>query len=116
MYDRLVRKEIPMVIEDVRYLPSLKPGGYGFPARISTLARESIKNRKVDRQVFEAIDRGVKPAARQKMINLIKKVRKRTGKTYYQRAQTSQLQQTANESLTAKKYIKGVDFSYRKIS
>jgi hypothetical protein len=51
--------------------------------------------------------------ARSKLVNLIKKVRKKTGKTYYQRMQVARLQAiSSSKPLTAKKYIKGVDFSF----
>lgn len=92
-----------------------RPGVYGFsgvqPARE---AARQAENARIDQAVYEAIDRGIRPnIARSKLVNLIKKVRKKTGKTYYQRMQVAKLQLIAKQQpLTAKKYIKGVDFSY----
>jgi hypothetical protein len=56
---------------------------------------------------------GAKPTAKDKLIRLIKKKNKKTGKTYYQRAQVARLQPLVAQPITAKKYIKGVDFGYR---
>lgn len=101
-----MKPPIPLgMLHDARYLPPLKAGGYGFPARLSGFRRAIERNRKIDRQVYQAIDRGVRPAARQKIINLIRKVRKKTGKTYYQRAQIAAARQSP----------KGGNFSYRPI-
>jgi hypothetical protein len=92
-----------------------RPGVYGFsgvqPAREAARIAE---NARIDRAVYEGIQRGIRPnIARSKLVNLIKKVRKKTGKTYYQRMQVAKLQEVASSKpLTAKKYIKGVDFSY----
>jgi hypothetical protein len=101
-----------LIIHDAKYLPPLKLGGYGFSARLSGFQRDRLNNANIDRQVLQGIDRGVRPAVRQKLVNLIKKVRKKTGKTYYQRTQLIPFQQVARQPLTTKPYIKGVDFSY----
>lgn len=54
------------------------------------------------------------PTAKDKLIRLVRKVRKKSGKTYYQRAQVSALDRSiAATPLSAKKYVKGVDFSFK---
>lgn len=92
-----------------------RPGVYGFSGVPEARAlAQRTENARIDRAVYEGIQRGIPVnIARSKLVNLIKKVRKKTGKTYYQRMQVAKLQEVAKQQpLTAKKYIKGVDFSY----
>jgi hypothetical protein len=113
------RKRLGLPVHNIQdYI--YKPGVYGFSATAENKYLAGIsENARIDRGVFEGIQRGVNPKVRQKLVNLIKKVRKKSGKTYYQRAQTAQLttelKKEASKPITAKKYVKGVDFSYGKL-
>jgi hypothetical protein len=109
----------PLSILDSKYLPPLKRWQYSVRARRSLKDQDKIwlspATIAANYPTYNITGRGTPlrpPTAKDKLIRLIRKTRKSTGKTYVQRVATDPYFDAANKApLTAKKYIKGVDFS-----
>ena len=114
---------IKPIVHDRKYLPRVKKGQYSVthPFMSQTVKRgrdwKSIAQIRSEYPTRNIAGWGLpvasQPTSKDKLISkLIKKTRRKSGKTYYQRAQVYQVQPATLEKPFVKKYVKDVDFGY----